>query len=93
MTNLSKEAGAAARMLIAEANEPEVVREMALWLIFESEIREGEPESETQLRLEMQAKRKWPHSTTSDYYRAEGLSEQALELAYALLERGVHKIH
>ena len=42
MADLSKEANDAARKVIAEARVPEVVREMALWLTFECDVREGE---------------------------------------------------
>ena len=93
--DFSKEANDAARKVIAEANVPEVVREMALWLIFECEISEEETPSEAQHRLEVQAKLRWPQSTNHDYHRAEGLCDKALEVSNALLERVAddHNLH
>ena len=95
MASLTEKANDAARKVIAEAHVPEVVREMALWLTFECDVREGEALSDTRVRLKREAKKRWPQSTSIDYDRAEGLCDKALEVSNALLERGVdgHKLH
>jgi hypothetical protein len=98
MTDLRKlqdEADVAQRRLIASSGEPQLIQEMASWLTFELEPREGEGQGGANHRLALEAKRRWPKSDHSDLLRAQELSVKATNLGAAILERVIdgHQTH
>ena len=95
MTKLQEEADVAGRKLIASSGEPEMIREMAMWLTFEVEMPDRDGETAANHRLALEAKRRWPKSDHDDLLRAQKLSSKAMELGSAILEREVdgHRTH
>jgi hypothetical protein len=95
LDKLKGEADEASRRFIVNSGEPQMIREMALWLTFEFEAREGEGQRAAEHRLELEARRRWPGTTSDDIVRAQELCGRAMEVSNAILERDVdgHKLH
>jgi len=98
MTNLTKlqdDADEAGRRLIMGSGEPEMIIEMAMFLSFEFEQREGESQEAAEHRCRREARRRWRISNADDLLRAQKLSAEANELRIAILEREIdgHQTH
>ena len=93
--DLTREANKTALDVIVDSGESDLVRSMAAWLTLECDTRKGESQSAAQTRIEAEAKRRWPESTSDDLDRAQALSAEALEMSNAIFERQVdgHKLH
>ena len=93
--DLTQDANKAALAVIVDSGETDLVWSMAAWLTLECHTRKGESQSAAQTRIEAEAKRRWPESTSDDLDRAQALSAEALEMSNAIFERRVdgHKLH